>query len=561
MIKLDGPQTISRHLKRYRQVTQVLVKHGLGQIVDQLKLWETTNLRWHISQRKHEEHVALTRPERVRLAMEELGPAYIKLGQMLSTRPDLIPPEYVTELEKLQEHAVPFSNEIARQVIQDELNCPLKDAFTKFGKQPVASASLSQVYRAELKTGQVVAVKVQRPGISELVQIDLEIIRDLASRLERHFEKIREFDLVSLVEEFSADMRRELNFTAEAHNIIHFARNFENAPFIHVPTVYKEFSTSKLLVMEYIEGIGVLSLDKLKEQGYNLTQIAHNGADIYLKSILEHGFFHADPHPGNIQILPDNVVCLLDFGMMGRLSDHDREILTGMLKSMVDHDAKGMTRLVLELADSPVSVNTEQLELEISNLIEDYVSISIEELNVGEFLDQLIRLLRNYQLQLPKYYIWLARAVSMVENIACQLDPDFNLAKYSEPYVRDLCIKRFNPFQQIREFRATAADFFKLAKDLPYEIRTITRKAREGRFKVEIEPVGLEPYRLTMNRIFNRIVLAIIIAAVAIGSSVLVLSGLPPLISGIPVIGLAGFIIATLLGIWVIITVLRNGIS
>ncbi|HVP57706.1 MAG TPA: AarF/ABC1/UbiB kinase family protein [bacterium] len=548
MVTFATPETVTRHVKRHRQVVHVLVRHGFGQLVDRAR------------KRAREEPSRLTRPERVRLALEELGPTYVKLGQILSTRPDLIPPEYIAELEKLQDHVPAFPDETARQMVETELGRPLKEVFSSFGKKPVAAASLSQVYRGTLKDSQVVAVKVQRPGIAELVQTDLEVMHDLAVRLDSHFAWLREIGLTALVDEFAADMKRELDFASEARNLERFAHNFDGAAYVHVPAVYRELSTDKVLVMEFIEGISISSVDKLKAEGYDLTQIAHNGADVYLKSVLEHGFFHADPHPGNILILPDNVVCLLDFGMMGRLSARDREILAGMLTSLVDRDAKKMARLLLELADAQSGVQPEQIEMEISDLI-DEASVSLTELNVARFLDQVIRLLRHYHLHVPRHYVWLARVVTMIENTSRRLDPGFNLAEYSRPFVRRMLLGHLRPRETARKMRLAAADFVQLMNELPYDSRAILKQLKEGQFKVQMEPVGTEPSWAGLGRIFNRVVIAIIVAALVVGSSIIFHSGLPPLVSGVPVIGLSGFILATLLGIWVIVSVLRNGIS
>jgi ubiquinone biosynthesis protein len=562
MPRLIRPDTISRHLKRYRQVVQVLVKHGFGQVIDQLHLWEDTNIQRRIPKiRKHDKFTPTTLAERVRLALEELGPTFIKLGQLVSTRPDLVPHAYIAELEKLQNQVAPIPDEIAMKVVRAELNRPLEEVFSSFEEKPAAAASLSQVYRATLKSGEVVAVKVQRPGITELVQVDLEIMHDLAARLDRYFEQARAINLTSLVEEFASDMKRELNFVSEANNIRHFAHNFTGNPSIHVPVVFMELCTPNMLVTEFMDGLKITDTDKLGSGGYDLALIAHRGADIYLKSILEDGFFHADPHPGNVLVLPDNVICLLDFGMMGRLSAVDREVLSELLAHVFERDAKGVTRALLEICGPQVALDSDRLEMEVSYIIEEYAYMSLHELQLGDFFGQLMQLIRTYHLHLPRHYIWLLKVIATVENTARRLDPNFNLAEYSRPFIQKLLVRHLNPLDQVRKLRLTATDLLKLIKDLPYEARSILRQVREGRAKVDIELMGLEPMRRTLNHIFNRVVLALIVCALLISSSLIVLSGIPPLVSGIPVIGLSGFVIAALLGIWLIISVLRNGMN
>lgn len=275
MPKLARPDTVYRHLKHYRQVVRVLVKHGFSQLVDQLRLWEETNIRRHIPKvHKRKEFVPLTRAERIRLALEELGPTFIKLGQLFSTRPDLVPHEFIVELEKLQNRVAPISNELAMKVVQAELGRSLGEVFTLFEEEPVAAASLSQVYRAVLKSGEVVAVKVQRPGITELIQVDIEIMHDLAARIDQRLEEARMMNLVALVEEFSSDMKRELNFVSEANNMRHFTHNFANDSYIHIPVVYTELCTPKLLVTEFIQGINVSETERLNAEGYDLTLTA-----------------------------------------------------------------------------------------------------------------------------------------------------------------------------------------------------------------------------------------------------------------------------------------------
>jgi ubiquinone biosynthesis protein len=560
MVRLTRPDIIYRHLKRYTQVVQVLVKHGFGQVIDQLHLWEELNIRRRIPKlHESKKFTPMSFAERIPLVLEDLGPTFVKFGQMVSTRPDLVPHEYIVELEKLQNRVAPVSNELAMKVIREELSRPLEEVFASFDDGPVAAASLSQVYRAVLKSGETVAIKVQRPGIAEKVRDDLEILHDLASRIDRRSKEPRTVDLAPLIEELASDMKKELNFISESNNMLHFAKNLAGDAYIHVPVVYKELCTPKMLVMEFIQGINISETERLGAGGYDLPLIAQRGADMYLKSILEDGFFHADPHPGNIVVLPDNVIGLLDFGMMGRLSSHDREILTELFGSIFDRDGKGVTRTILDLGGEPAGVDSERLEMEISGFIEDYAYGSLRELRLGEFLTQLVHLARTYHLHLPRHYIWLLKVIATLESTGRRLDANFNLVEYARPYVQRLFIRKLNPFKRIRDLRTTALDLFRLMKDLPYEFRSILRQAREGRVKVEIEHLGLEPMRLTLNRISNRIVLAIIVSALLLGSSIIVLSGLPPLVSNIPVIGLTGYIIAALLGIWLIISVLRSG--
>jgi len=420
----------------------------------------------------------------------------------------------------------------------------------------VAAASLSQVHRATLKGGEVVAVKVQRPNITDLIEADLEVMHSLATLMERYLDEARLLNVVGLVKEFSTDIRKELDFKSEANNLRRFAHNFAGDPGIHVPKVYEELCTRRLLVMEYIQGINISETERLATEGYDLPLIAQRDVDILLKSALEYGFFHADPHPGNIFILPGNVICLLDFGMMGTLPSHDRDSLVKLILSIIKRDDKGLIKALLELTESRSVADAEKLEMDISNMITDYTFLPLHKPHLGDVIQQELQILRTHRLRFHTHLVWLLKAIATVENTAHRLNPDFDMIQYARPYAQRLLIGRLNPLRQAGELYSTLIDLLELVKELPYDMRDVLRKLKEGQVKIEFENVGLEPVTSTLNQVSNRIALSIVIAALVVGASLIVLSGLHPLAAGIPVIGLAGYGIAGLLSIWFLISAL-----
>lgn len=558
MHRLPRIGTAYRHLHRYRQVAMVLVKYGFGEFLDRLRLWEHVNIKRRILRRDHE-FAHLTHAERVPLALEELGPTFVKLGQILSTRPDLVPHDFIVELERLQDRVAPIPTHVAKEIVQSELGRPLDEVFTSFEDQPLGAASLAQVHRATLKGGKVVAVKVQRPHVADVIKVDLEIMHNLATIAEHHLHEARLINLVGLVTEFHANIRKELDLRLEANNMRRFAHNFAGDPQIHVPAVYQELCTQHVLVMEYIQGIHISETERLIADGYDLSLIASRGADIALKSTFEHGFFHADPHPGNIFILPDNVICLLDYGMMGTISSHHRESLARLLITIAARNEKAMTRALLRLAEAQGMVDMERLEMDLSDIIEQYSYLPLREIRLGDVLQQLLRLLTTHQLRFHIHLVWLFKSIATIEDAMHRLDADLDLIECTKPYAQQVLRRRFSALRQASELYFIASDLVEFMKDLPYEARDVLRQLKKGQFKIEFEHVGLGPIQRTLNVVSNRIALAIILGALLVGSSLIVHSGVPPVLADIPVIGLVGYILALVFILLLIVSILRRG--
>jgi ubiquinone biosynthesis protein len=558
MPRLTSPALIFRRFKRSRKIVGVLAKYGFRQLMDQIRAWEHINIQCRILHRCDQSVAQLETGERIRLALQELGPTFIKMGQILSTRPDMVPPDIVKELEKLQAQVPPFPSKVAVEIVRSELNRPIEEVFSSFEEEPVAAASLAQVHRATLLDGQKVAVKIRRPGIVDIIEADIGIMRSLARIMENRVEEARLLNPVALIDEIHKEIKRELNFKTEANNQARFERNFAGDPQLKVPHVYEELCTTKMLVIEFIEGINVTAIDRLASEGYDLKLIARRYANILFKSSMEHGFFHADPHPGNVFILPDNVICLLDFGLMGTLSSLERASVARMIYGLATRDEKTTARALLELVSPLETVNEEQFEKDLSRYIQEFAYVPMGGLRLGDMLQNEVYMLRTYNLHFPTNLVWILKAIATVENITSRLDPQANMFEYIKPFAAGFLRRQFSPWKEARELGTAAIDFLELLKDLPYETRSILRRLREGRIKMEVEQSGQDRLRKTVNRVGNRLAVALVIAALLVGSSLLVVSESPPLVSGVSIIGITGFAIAAALGILLEFSIFRG---
>jgi len=561
LLRIGSIRRRYRHIKRYRQIVSVLLKHGLGDLVTRVGLYRQLGIsKRFFTKRKAETPLTpLTRWQRFRMVLEELGPSFVKLGQLASTRPDLVPPEACAEFEKLQDAVPSFPASQVRQIIETELGESLEILFKEFDEIPVASASVSQVHHAVLPDDAEVAVKIQRPGIHATIEVDLEIMFDLAELVERHIHGMETLDAVGIVREFSRTIKRELNFDTEAGNIERFARNFRSDTTTYVPKIYRHLSTDKVLVMEFVEGIKVSDFDALTDANLDLELIADRGADIILKQIFEHGFFHADPHPGNILILPDNVICLLDYGMTGTLTGRNREQLGYLIYGIVRRDARRMTRSLLRLSQHESTETVESLEADIADFVEQHLYRPLKDMRMGSLLTQLIQLLIRHNLQLPPVLYLLDKALITVEGNGRRLSPEFDIVEQMKPFVKRLLSERLSIRKLRKDLYTTSLDWEAVLRELPDNTRNIINKIKQGKIRIEFEHKGLEPMLRTHDRISNRIIYGIVLSSLVIGSSLIVLSGIPPKWREIPIIGIVGFLSAGLMGFWLLISIMRHG--
>ncbi len=549
-----------RHTRRYLEMLRVLSRYGFYDLISQSGFDLLGTLGKRISLKRPEDSVLkLSRWERVRMALEELGPSFIKFGQILSTRGDLIPPDLVEELKKLQDEVRPFPEEEAMELIENELGRPIEEIFSEFSSTPIASASIAQVYKATTTEGEQLALKLQRPGIRRIIDTDLEIMSQLAAALEKHVSDLSNANLVNIVREFDISIHKELSFSTEASNIERFGNNMRKDPTIYVPVCYRKLSTGKLLAMEYIEGVKITDVEGLREMEFDPKLIAQRGIDLELKQIFEYGFFHADPHPGNILVLPGNVICFLDFGMMGTLSRSTSDLVISMAIGAINRDYDKITRTILKICETRGEVNMRRLELQVTELVDLYFYQSLENIDMTELFASLVNFFPQNNLVIPGDLFAFARALVLLQGDGEILDPEFNTAEQVAPYFKKLVKKRFKPEQYVKDLAISSEEMLRLAKEMPYEIRELMEKARDGKLTVNMEHKGLNTISRKHEGMGNRITMAIILASITLGSSILVLAEVPPLWHEIPVIGLVGFLAATVMGFWLLLSMFRSG--
>ena len=549
-----------RHLARYRQILAVFFKYGFGDLIELLRIEQYIEIGLQlISKNRRSRLEKLSRAERVRMACEELGPTYIKLGQILSTRPDLVPVDFIKELSKLQDNvpSSPFSE--VSKIIESELGAPPEDIFEFFEKAPLASASIGQVYRATLKDGEEVAVKVQRPGIKKIIEVDLEIMLHLATLMEHHIEEMSLHQPVKIVEEFARTLEKEIDYTIEATNMERISRNFLNDLTIYIPKVFRDTTTESILTTELVEGIKVSEIDRLEKAGLDRKLITVRGADIVLKQIIKHGFFHADPHPGNIFVLPDNVICLLDFGMTGSVDRRTREDFSDLAESVVSRNESRATQVLLKLTYWDEDPDIRLLEKDVADFMGRHLYKPLKDIKIGKLLNNLLKLAFQHRLRIPPDIFLMLKAFSAVEGVGLMLDPDFDMIKQAAPFIKEMKLARLSPRRITDDIFRLAIELFQFVQNFPKDILSITRLIKQQKLSLNLEYKGLDKMLSTYDQISNRISFSIIIAALIVGSALIVISKVPPLFYDISLIGIVGFLAAAIMGIWLLVAILRKG--
>jgi ubiquinone biosynthesis protein len=549
-----------RHLNRYRQILAILFKYGFGDLIDRLNIDQYIEVGLQMISRKRRDRVEkLTRSERVRIAFEELGSTYIKLGQALSTRPDLIPFDFIQELSKLQDHVPPYPFTEVKDIIAQEFNQPIEDLFDFFEETPIASASIGQVHRAQLKNSEIVAVKVQRPGIKKLIEVDLEIMLHLATLMERHIEEMVLHRPVKIVEEFARSIEKETDYIIEASNIERFTRNFLDDPTIYMPKVFHDRSTERVLTMEFVDGIKVSDIEQIDTSGMDRKLITARGADLILRQVFDHGFFHADPHPGNIFVLPENVICLLDFGMAGSVDRTTREDFVDLVDAVVHQDEYRATQVLLKLTSWEVEPDIRMLEKEVAEFMGKHLYKPLKDINIGKLIQHLFELASVYRLRIPPDIFMMMKALSTVEGVALVLNPEFNMVAQASPFIKKVKQARFYPDRIASDLARIGMELLQFVQQFPKDILEISRLIKQRKLSVKMEHQGLSTILATHDQISNRISFSIIIAALIVGSALIVISKTPPFIYGISLIGIIGFLAAAIMGIWLLVAILKKG--
>lgn len=548
------PLRFIRNLGRMRQIVSVLFNHGFGNLVERLQMGGYVRWGRRVLLKRREPQSPLSRAQRIRLALESLGPTFIKFGQVVSTRPDLVPPDVIEELKELRENVPHFSSEKAKELVEQELGQTLEAAFAEFDAEPIAAGSLAQVHRARHSDGSLLAVKVLRPDIRAEIDRDLSLIHELAVLVDRYIPEARVFDPLGLVNHFSRTVRRELNLSREARTLEEFERLFRRDATLHVPKVFRELSTTGVLTMEFVEGLRVDEPEELTAAGIDTRALAANGARIFLRQAFELGVFHGDPHPGNMRVLSDGSLCLLDYGMIGLLEEPTRDLLIDLLVAIVKRDPTTAVRVVQEIGQPGEDVDLPLLRADVRDFIETYYGIELSRLSIGGLLGDFITVLVTHGIRVPGDLMLLIRALVTLEGVGRTLDPQFNLAGVLQPFVESAIKQRYSPGRIASDIVREMKTFGELAHQLPQSLGRTLEKLSNDDLRIHLEHRHIEHLISEVDRSSNRIVISLILAALIVASALILRSGANEWWLSVPV-----YVVSSLLGIWLIYGVFRSG--
>ncbi len=534
-------------LGRAREIVGIVVKYGLSE-------WVTTSGlgKLLISKKRLARIERFNQWERIRMAVEELGPTFIKFGQILADRPDIVPEELREELKKLQDEAQPMPDDLAKQEIEKELGRPVGEIFREFDTGRLASASIAQTYRAVLLNGEEVCIKIQRPGIDKKIELDLNLMNFFAVRMQRNNPEMEAINLTGVVREFGKSIKRELDFHHEAASVIRFGHCFAGDPDIKVPKIYSQYTTRRILIEQFIRGTKVSDLESLLTSGNDPKIIAQKAVRLVFDQIFTFGFFHADPHPGNIFVMDGNVISFIDFGMMGSLQPEHLQFLGKYVLGYLDRDPHAMTEALLLVSGKRNFARFKDLEFQIGEMLAHNKYLSIDEMDFGKVMNESVDILVRYGLRIPSGIYLLVKALMAIERVAVSLNPGIDFACEMQPFAIKLIAKQFSPKQIASEVFEAIKEYYKLIKEFPADLNDILFKIKEGKFKTQIEVKGLEPLVEHIDTSSSRVSIAIVLAALIIGASII------SQWEQTRWIGAIVFCLAGLFGFWLLVKLFRR---
>ncbi len=547
-----------RQLGRMSEIAQVAAKHGFGY------LFETRGpsaVRSRLGREVEVDGEGSPRGVRLREMLDELGPTFVKFGQLLSTRPDIVPPDIVFELKALQDSVTPFPFDQARAVVEEELGLTLERLFLEFEEEPIAAASIGQVHRATLPNGRRVVVKVQRPNAPRQIEADLELMYQLARLAHERVRALEFIDTVAVVDEFARSIRQELDYRIEARNAEQFHKNFAGYPHVRVPRIYWSYSRSRVVTLELLEGVQLRDLDLDKYTMSERRQVAYRIAETWMAMIFRHGFFHADPHPANILVLErGDQIGLVDFGTAGQLAPDDTSKLTGLFIEVVNQNVEAIPRRLGSLGVRYPKEREEEFVAELRAIFDRYYGASLAEIDPIQVIREAFALIYRMQLTLPTRFILLDRAIATLGSVGIELYPDFNVFEVAKPYARELMIERFTPQRVAARVQHEAQNYASMLLELPYQIHDVMQEVRDGQIEVGFRHQGLDDLIKRMDIVFNRLGIALVAVGGAVTSGILAATiegGFE--ILGVPLVAAVGLFLSAFLSIWLVWGVLRSG--
>ena len=559
---VSGLFSRARELPRLREISSVFVRHGLGDLVRRAGIATLLEHAGHVLQWGEASEIAPLEPQqRARLAFEELGPTFVKLGQLLSTREDLLPPTWTTELAQLHSHVPPVPFDDLLPQIEQALGRSPFEVFGNLEREPYAAGSIAQVHRAKLASGTPVILKIRRPGIEAKIDADLRIIEHVAHLVEHEIPEVRRYRPVQIVGQLRGSLERELDLAVEARNTERFARNFADDLDILVPRVYWEWTSSAMNVQEHIEGIRGNDLVAIDNAGLDRKALAARGADAVLKMILVDGFFHADPHPGNVMYLPGNRIALIDFGMVGRLSPVRRRQIVDLLAGLARHDEETMLEVLLDWRGDDV-VDEARLATDLGEFAFDYADMQLKDLKIGVLLRRVSAILREHSIVLPVDLTLMFKALISLEGLGRHYDPEFRLIERAKPFLDSAMRERYQPAEAARRAQETLSDFFGLVTSMPRDLARLVKDARHGRLRVDLDLKRLDSFGHRLHSAINRATIGIMTASLVVGSSIVMTVAEGPTLFGVPLLtffGLLGYLIAFVNSLWIILSIWRSG--